>query len=139
MSVKVVRIKNGEDIICDLYEVSTRDAPDKPIGYQLKNPFSITLIEEPDLFQVGDDDEENSEEDIIEIQPDIDMRPWAPLSSTKDLLLKTEDVLTAYDTFPEIIEKYTELVEKANGRFTGEVDPTKGPPGISDREPDTTG
>ena len=93
MSVKVVRIKNGEDIICDLYEVSTKDAPNKPIGYQLKNPFSIALIEEPDIFQIGEDEEDESEE-IIEIQPDIDMRPWAPLSATKDLLLKTNPEAT---------------------------------------------
>ena len=44
---------------------------------------------------------------------DIDMRPWAPLSKDKHILLKLDDVVSAYETFDIVVEKYNELVEAA--------------------------
>ena len=39
MSVRIVRTRNGEDIICDLYEVTTKEEPEKPVAFQLNNPL----------------------------------------------------------------------------------------------------
>ena len=29
MSVRIVRLRNGEDVICDLYEVTTKEEPER--------------------------------------------------------------------------------------------------------------
>ena len=39
MSVRIVRTRNGEDIICDLFEVTTKDEPEKTVAFQLINPY----------------------------------------------------------------------------------------------------
>tara|TARA_S200002703_G_C3794464_1_gene245256 strand:+ start:600 stop:1019 length:420 start_codon:yes stop_codon:yes gene_type:complete len=139
MSVRIVRLKNGEDIICDLFEVSTKEYPDKIIAFQLKNPYNISMLEPEMPMIIGDEEDEQLEDEIRQLNPDIDMRPWAPLCESSKMILKMEDILTAYETYPEIITKYNELVEAANGRVTGKIDPTKGPPGVFDRDSDTTG
>ena len=47
--------------------------------------------------------------------PDIYFQPWIPLSSNKQILLKTDEVITAYETYPEVIDKYNKLVEADGG------------------------
>ena len=32
MSVRIVRLKGGEDVICDLYEVTTKDNPKEAVA-----------------------------------------------------------------------------------------------------------
>ena len=36
----------------------------------------------------------------------------------KQILMKMEEVVTAYETYPEVIEKYNKLVEADGGRTT---------------------
>ena len=52
MSVRIVRTRNGEDIICDLYEVTTKAEPEKPVAFQLSNPYNVWLegLDEPRLL-----------------------------------------------------------------------------------------
>ena len=62
--------------------------------------------------------EEGLEDDDIQkvSDPEISFRPWAPLSLKDTIMLKLDEVVTAYETYAEIIKKYTELVEATNGR-----------------------
>ena len=109
MSVRVVRTRNGEDVICDLYEVTTKNEPNTPVAFQLSDPYNVWLegLDEPRLLA-----ENASGEEMQKISdPEIHFRPWVPLSSTKKILLKMEEVVTAYETYPEVIKKYNELVE----------------------------
>ena len=41
MSVKVVRTRSGDDVICDLFEVTTKDDTEKPVAFQLVNPYYL--------------------------------------------------------------------------------------------------
>ena len=131
MSVRIVRLRNGEDVICDLYEVTTKDDPEKAVAFQMSEPYNITMYEADHDIDVIIDDEGGVVEpeegemkgEIQKInQPEIDMRPWAPLSKAKKILLKIEEVITAYETYDEVIEKYQELVEASHGR--GDTDQT---------------
>ena len=116
MSVRIVRTRNGEDIICDLYEVTTKDKPDTAVAFQMNHPYNVWLegVDEP-RFLVEDDNGENLQKIT---DPEIYFKPWAPLSAKKQILLKMEEVVTAYETYPEVIEKYTKLVEADGGRLT---------------------
>ena len=116
MSVRIVRTRNGEDIICDLFEVTTKDKPNEAIAFQMSFPYNVWLegIEEP-RFLVEGDDGENLQKVT---DPEIYFKPWAPLSSKKQIMLKMEEVVSAYETYPEVIEKYTKLVEADSGKLT---------------------
>ncbi len=151
MSVRIVRLKNGEDVICNLFEVTMKDDPKAPVALRMDFPYNISIIEpeedlseeieEPVAYEIDDDGnavpadvdiqniadieaEEDAlypEEDDFEDEDgikkmtglDIDMRPWAPLSKDKHILIKLDDVVSAYETFDIVVEKYNELVEAA--------------------------
>ena len=46
---------------------------------------------------------------------EITMRPWAPLSKGPHIIVKLDEIISAYETHDEVVEKYNELVEAANG------------------------
>ena len=121
MSVRIVRTRAGEDVICDLYEVTTQEEPDKAVGFQLKNPYSV-WISAPKEEPILDDDGEGVTAKITE--PSIHFEPWAPLCKNKDIMLKLDEVVTAYEAHDEIVEKYNQLVEVENG---GNTDQTGAP------------
>ena len=133
MSVRIVRTRNGEDIICDLYEVTTKAEPEKPVAIQLSNPYNVWLegLDEPRLLvetEVGEGVQKISD-------PEIHFRPWVPLSSSKKILLKMEEVVTAYETYPEVINKYNDLVEAdsdGGGNDTGTTGVPSGTDGVGD-------
>lgn len=41
-----------------------------------------------------------------------DMRPWPEVSDQKEIMMRSEDILTIADPKPEIIEKYLELTKE---------------------------
>ena len=116
MSVRIVRTRNGEDVICDLYEVTTKEDPSKAVAFQLNNPYIVWLqgkkTEEPKILV-----EDDAGDIVSKIKdPDIYFQPWVPLSSKKQILLKLEEVVTAYETYPEVINKYNTLIEADGGK-----------------------
>ena len=48
MSVRVVRLKNGEDVICDLFEVTMKDDPEKAVALRMDYPYNISILEPDD-------------------------------------------------------------------------------------------
>ena len=113
MSVRIVRTRNGEDIICDLFEVTTKDEPEKTVAFQLNHPYNVWLegVDEPQLLI-----ETDAEDGVQKIsEPEINFRPWVPLSAKNQILMKMEEVVTAYETYPEVITKYNSLVEAHGG------------------------
>ena len=53
------------------------------------------------------------------------MEPWVPLAAKQHVIVRADEVVTAYDPLPEVITKYNELVEATDGRVTGEIDPVE--------------
>ena len=110
MSVRVVRLRNGEDVIADLYEVTQKDEPEKPIAFQLRYPYSLYVVDPTPNVEV------DGKGQIQKLSsPEISFQPWAPFSKDNTLMLKLEEVVSAYETFEEVITKYNELVEAASG------------------------
>ena len=110
MSVRVVRLRNGEDVIADLYEVTQKDEPEKPIAFQLRYPYSLYVVDPTPNVEV------DGKGQIQKLSsPEISFQPWAPFSKDNTLMLKLEEVVSAYETFEEVITKYNELVEAAKG------------------------
>ena len=121
MSVRVVRTKSGEDIICDLYEVTTKDEPEKAVAFQMSYPYSVWINPNESQFLV----ETEAEEIQKQSSPDIVFEPWAPLAKDRKILLKLDEVVTAYETYDEVVEKYNKLIEAVNGRESNQTGATQ--------------
>lgn len=103
MSVRIVRTRSGEDVICDLYEVTTKDDPETPVAFQLRSPYTVWISKGIDAECDGEIHKISS--------PEISFEPWIPLSKEKIIMLKLDEVVSAYETYDEVINKYNELVE----------------------------
>ena len=107
MSVRVVRTRGGEDVICDIREIS-QEGETKVLGYQLIQPYIVWISE----GITADDDEGN----IHKISnPEITMEPYAPLAKEQKLIVRYDEIISAYETHDDVVEKYTQLVGATNG------------------------
>ena len=141
MSVRIVRTKNGEDVISDLFEVTTKEDPEKAVAFQLRYPYNVWLEnrEEPELLTEVEGQERLNKNS----NPNIRFEPWAPLSKDRSIMLKLDEVVSAYETYPEVEEKYNKIMEAESGRgndATGaSFDPPQGAQRVSSGEDNGTG
>ena len=116
MSVRVVRTRNGEDVICDIREISA-EGEQKVLGYQLICPYTIWISE----GMTAEDDDGN----IHKISnPEITMEPYAPLAKEHKLIVRYDEIISAYETHDDVLKKYKELVEATHG-IEPESDPVE--------------
>ena len=135
MSVRVVRTRSGDDVICDLFEVTTKDDTEKPVAFQLVNAYYLYIVDpNPDIEIEG-----GGEINKIS-KPEIKFEPYAPFCKGDRIMVKLDEVVTAYETHDEIINKYNQLVEATRGRGDDstavESDTAETEIGISVREGD---
>ncbi len=110
MSVRVVRTRSGEDVICDIREITAKDDESgKILGYQVINPYLVWISE----GMTAEDDDGN----IFKISnPEITMEPWMPLAKDKEkIIIRFDEIISAYETHDDVITKYTQLVGASNG------------------------
>ena len=104
MSVRVVRTRNGEDVIADIREIHPKEGDPQVLGFQLNHPYVIWIS---DGMQAEDDNG-----NIHKITgPEITMEPWAPLAKEQQIIVRIDEVISAYETHDGVLEKYQELVE----------------------------
>lgn len=101
MSVRVVRMRNGEDVICDLYEVTMKDG-EEAFAFQLRNPYLVYLTQ-------GMDAEADGEIHKIS-DPSLGLEPWMPLLKGDSIMVKMDEIVSAYETHDQIVDKYNEII-----------------------------
>ena len=99
MTVKILLLKSGEDVITDLKEMISPD--EKVIGYFLTKPCVVKLIPK-------DSEDESKRETAIR------MYPWMPLAKEKDIPLPTDWVVTIVTPIEKVEQMYREDVLNAN-------------------------
>ena len=104
MTVKILLLKSGEDVITDVKEMVSSD--DKVIGYFLSKPCIIKLIPK------------KSESDKRETS--ITMYPWMPLAKEKEIPLSTDWVVTMVTPVDKVEQMYKEDV--LNGKTANQTD-----------------
>ena len=104
MTVKILLLKSGEDVIADVKEMVSPD--DKVIGYFLSEPCIIKLLPK------------KSEGDKRETS--ISMYPWMPLAEEKEIPLPTDWVVTMVTPIKKVETMYKEDV--LNGKTTNQTD-----------------
>ncbi len=95
MSVKLLLLKSGEEVITEVKEILDPDSKD-PIGFHMHKPFRLDIVS-------------NDEDGIVINQTkgyQVSWFPWAPLSKERDFYLPGHHVLTAYDPLDSITEQY---------------------------------
>ena len=111
MTVKILLLKSGEDVIADLREMVSPD--EKVIGYFLTKPCVVKLIPK-------DSEDESKKETALR------MYPWMPLAKEKDIPLPTDWVVTIVTPIEKVEQMYKEDVlnakpfneETLNGKTT---------------------
>lgn len=131
MSVKIVRLRSGEDIIADIKEVTTKET-EQVAAFQFEDPFSVGLQNEIADDTIELDGEKN--EPIRMHKPQVHMISWIPLSASRVVYVEPSEVVMAYDPHPTVLDQYNRILEVVNGngsnggRVDGVVDETLGAP-----------
>ena len=103
MSVKLLLLKSGEEVITEVKEILDPDSKD-PIGFHMHKPFRLDIVS-------------NDDDGIVINQKrgyQVSWFPWAPLSKDKDFYLPAGHVLTAYDPLDSISEQYIQAIREEN-------------------------
>ncbi len=109
MSIKLVLLKSGEDIITDLQEmvinVESDDTPrEKVVGYFFNKPCVITMKSPEIIVETDDMPAQNK----IEIK----LTPWIPLTKSSKIPVPTDWVVTIVDPIDKVKEMYeTQVLE----------------------------
>ena len=116
MTIKILLLKSGEDVIADLKEMVSPD--EKVIGYFLTKTCVVKLIPK-------DSEDESRTETAIR------MYPWMPLAKEKDIPLPTDWVVTIVTPIEKVEQMYKEDIlneklinheETLNGKTTDKTD-----------------
>lgn len=102
MTVKLVILKSGEDLICDMSEMVTEN--EKVVGYFLKKPCVVKIKDfVHKKEEVEEKDEQNAKFNIV-------FYPWIPLSSSDVVTIPADWVVTYVDPIPKLLNMYTNQV-----------------------------
>lgn len=104
MSIKLVVLKSGEDVIADVKELISGD---NVVGYLLQDPQLIVAETIPNLSENEDLQESGSNLKIT-------LSPWMPLSKEEQIPVRPDWVVTIIEPISDIREMYE---ERMNGKF----------------------
>ena len=104
MTVKILLLKSGEDVISDVKEMISPDK--KVIGYFLSKPCVVKLLPKTT--------------DGNKRETSISMYPWMPLAKEKQIPLPTDWVVTMVTPIEKVETMYKEDV--LNGKTTNQTD-----------------
>ena len=110
MTIKILVLKSGEDVIADIKEMMTPD--NKVMGYILTKPCVVKLMSTAPL--TAEDDDNSNPEGSSEVR--IRMHPWAPLAKEKQVPLTSEWVVTMVTPIDKVLDMYKKQVLKENGK-----------------------
>ncbi len=123
MTIKIVVLKSGEDVIADVKEMMSKD--DQVMGYFLTRPCVVKL----NTTATTSPDEETETRFEKKSEYSVRMFPWMPLAKEKAIPLSTDWVVTMISPVEKVLDMYKEDVLKAYGKEDSKVDhldePTK--------------
>ena len=121
MTVKLVMLKSGEDIIADVKEIKS-DEQDV-IGYYFHDPLIVKMYspEEPVVLseENGVESEHGTTKEISS-KVGITFYPWVPLSAENKIPCSADWVITMVEPMQNLKKLYQ---EKINGRNKGNQSP----------------
>jgi hypothetical protein len=104
MTVKILVLKSGEDVIADVQEMVSSD--NKVIGYFLTKPCVVKMRNTSPLTIEETDPKKPEKKSEFQVS----MYPWMPLAREKSIPLTTDWVVTMVTPVEKIYEMYVEDV-----------------------------
>jgi len=106
MTVKLVLLKSGEDIIADVQEmvIGTEESK-KVIGYFFDKPC-IVKMRDPSIFS----EEESEEKDDKKAAYQVALFPWMPLTKDDKIPVAADWVVTITEPIDKLKEMYVQDV-----------------------------
>ena len=108
MTIKVVLLKSGEDVIADVKEMVSPDK--KVIGYFLTKPCVMKMQNTDNITPEEMDPKSERKSEFS-----VTMYPWMPIAKEKTIPLSTDWVVTMVTPVEKIYEMYQEDILK-NGK-----------------------
>jgi len=120
MTVKLVMLKSGEDIIADVKEIKSEE---DVVGYFFHDPLIVKMYspEEPVVLseENGIESEHGTTKEISS-KVGITFYPWVPLAAEKKIPCSADWVITIVEPMQNLKKLYQ---EKINGRDKGNQSP----------------
>ena len=113
MSVKLVMLKAGEDIIADVKELKTEKGI---VGYYFHDPLIVKMYHPEEPTVLNEDGSSREYESRISIQ----FYPWIPLSEESRIPCSADWVVTIVEPVKNIKKLYQERID---GRHKGNQSP----------------
>ena len=113
MSVKLVMLKSGEDIITDVKELKTEEGV---VGYYFHKPLIVKAYQPEEPTVLNEDGSSREYESKISVQ----FYPWIPLSEESRIPCSADWVVTIVEPVKSIKKLYQ---ERLNGRHEGNQSP----------------
>ena len=117
MTVKLVMLKSGEDIIADVKEIKSEE---DVVGYFFHDPLIVKMYspEEPVVLseENGFESEHGTTKEISS-KVGITFYPWVPLAAEKKIPCSADWVITIVEPVENLKKLYQ---EKINGRNKGD-------------------
>ena len=104
MTVKLLLLKSGEDLIADVQEMVSGEGDEgRVIGYLLNKPCTVKM-RDPNLLQ------EETTEEQKKASFQVSLYPWMPLSADKVIPVPADWVVTIVEPIAKLTEMYIEDV-----------------------------
>ena len=106
MTIKLLLLKSGEDIIADVNEMVVGDEDNKRIvGYFLNRPC-IVKMRDPNLFPGEDQEEKDGKKAAYQVA----LFPWMPLTKDTKIPVTAEWVVTMTEPIDKLKQMYEQDV-----------------------------
>lgn len=116
MSIKLLLLKSGEDIIADVAEMNVGDEENpRVVGYYLRKPCIVKLQEGGTQLLTEDDKIEQN-------KYSLKMYPWMPLSADEVIPIPADWVVTIIKPVEQVFKMYTGEVLKDESNNSDESD-----------------
>ena len=113
MSVKLVMLKSGEDIIADVKELKSEQ---EVVGYYFQDPLIVKMYHPEEPTVLNEDGSSRQYESKISVQ----FYPWIPLSKESRIPCSADWVVTIVEPVKNIKKLYQERID---GRHKGNQSP----------------
>ena len=107
MSVKLVMLKSGEDIIADVKELKTEEGI---VGYYFHDPLIVKMYQPEEPTVLNEDGSSREYESMISVQ----FYPWIPLSEESRIPCSADWVVTIVEPVKNVKKLYQERVNGGN-------------------------
>tara|TARA_R100001463_G_scaffold126740_1_gene184535 strand:+ start:1588 stop:1974 length:387 start_codon:yes stop_codon:yes gene_type:complete len=122
MSVKVVRMQNGEDVIADVKEIRPEEGK-SAIAYEFIDAMAVQILRSTeDMFE-----EKTDMESLGDIQ--LEFFPWSPLATGRNIVT-LYSVVAISDPHSNVIQGWQTAIEKYKSlkKEDAKVDYSETPP-----------